>query len=392
MANINDYVDWRGDLSYTASPFNEVDNLIFSQLVYIDFREVITDGGEMTLREVGRLINELHPQGIKPMGLMRTALMNDLLNKCAASERFGNVRIAMPECCLDEESQEQFAATVFIVNDDLMYIAFRGTDQTLVGWKEDFNMAFICPVPSQLRAVAYVERAAVAYPECRIICGGHSKGGNLAVYSSAYCKEGSDRITAIYNNDGPGFPEDAALAEEIDRIAPRIISLVPQGSVVGMLLEHREAYSVVKSAQHGILQHDAFSWDVMGAELIHLTVRSKQSIIIDKALTDWINSMSVSEREAFVSALYEVLSATDAVKLSDLTSESMRILKSIKNMDPHTRELMVKAIKALRDSTYRSAKEIFEADKQGSRQLPDKGRKADNVIILPMKGDGDASE
>lgn len=356
MANILDYLDWRGDLSFASSPFNDVDSVILSQLAYIEFSDV-TDGGGITLNEAAKALLVKYPDGVIPKGLMRAKEMNTLLIKASVSKRFRNAVVFMPQSLIDTEKNEQFAAMTFILGDGNMYVAFRGTDQSVVGWKEDFNMSFISPVPSQPDSVTYLESVASLRGE-NIFTGGHSKGGNLAMYSAAFSRGVSDRILRIYNNDGPGFPESVVSCEEFDAILPKIISIVPQGSVVGMLLEHREVYSIVKSSQRGLLQHDCFSWEVMGRELVTLPSRNSESKLVDSTLSEWLTAMTDEERGTFVNALCEVLTATEAQTLSALSSDGIKLIKSIRGLDQHTKEVLNKALRELREQAKRSAKEF----------------------------------
>ena len=216
-------------------------------------------------------------------------------------------------------------------------------------------MGFISPVPSQPESVDYLERVASLRDES-IITGGHSKGGNLAVYSAAFSNGLSDRILKIYNNDGPGFPESVVMRDEFDAILPKVISIVPQGSVVGMLLEHREAYSIVKSSQKGLLQHDCFSWEVMGSSTVKLRSRSAESRLVDTTLSEWLTAMTPDERSTFVNALYEVLSATEAQTLSDLSADGIKLIKSFRGLDQHTKDVLNKALRELKEQARRTAK------------------------------------
>lgn len=368
MNNILNYIDWRGDLTFQASPFNEVDNLIMSQLVYMNFSEVMGNETktEVELSQVAEDLIKLHPDGIVSCGLMNLKDMYDLLKKAGSSRRFGSMKLFFPRSCFDEENQEQFYAITFITDDSTVYVAFRGTDQTLIGWQEDFNMGFICPVPSQLEAAEYLSDIAGLRSET-LITGGHSKGGNLAVYSAAFAKNmPQSRISCIYSNDGPGFPENIIKMSEYTAIVPKVRHIIPQGSIVGMLLEHGSDYSVVKSTQHGISQHDCFSWEVMGNSLIKLDERDNSSIIVDKTLSQWITSLSDTERKSFVSSLFEVLSLSGAQKLEELPGDAVKLLKGIKTLEPQTKEVLVRAVKELKEQAIIAAKQFYIENRQSS--------------------------
>lgn len=365
MTNIIDYIEWRGDLTPSASPFNEVDCLVLSQLAYVEFAEVMKDEG-ITLAEAARELFMRYPRGIVPHGLMQPKLVNQLLAKAARSERFGSMTVLAAENKFDDDlSKEQFAAVTFTGADGKAYVCFRGTDHTIAGWQENFNMAVLDSIPAQLDAVAYIERIAERLDE-PIIALGHSKGGNLAVYAAVFASLPCERIERVFNFDGPGFSEAVAANERFAPMLPKITSIVPQGSVVGMLLEHREKRFVIKSAEKGLLQHDGFSWIIRGAKFVELKFRNTESMLIDKTLSDWISGMNQKELETFASSLYELLSGTKAQTLDELPRDTLKLIKKLRDLDSETRDFLARALKVLREQALRSAKETALERIQGT--------------------------
>ncbi|MBQ7375571.1 MAG: DUF2974 domain-containing protein [Clostridia bacterium] len=344
-----DYLSWRGDLSFEAVPLCEVDSLILSILAYIDFtnfvrEEPATEKKPPVLLTVTKDFLRAQNGAIPNMGLIIPKETVTLLARAAKTPRFGLTR---PFCYVNkicDEEQKQFSAISFSLGDKDTFIAFRGTDDTLVGWKENFNMSFMHPVPAQREAVEYLESIA-ARTEGKIYLGGHSKGGNLAVYAATKASESTrERIVAVYNNDGPGFDAEFIHGEDYKTIKDRIYTLVPQSSVVGMLLEHEESYTVVKSRLSGLLQHNGFSWEVMGGSFIRLDSISEESKLIDGSLHEWLEQMSVEEREAVVDSLYEALSAQGAKTLSDLGADKKKIVKAWSAMDNEARNQVRKCV------------------------------------------------
>ena len=344
-----DYLSWRGDLSFEAVPLCEVDSLILSILAYIDFtnfvrEEPATEKKPPVLLTVTKDFLRAQNGAIPNMGLIIPKETVTLLARAAKTPRFGLTR---PFCYVNkicDEEQKQFSAISFSLGDRDTFIAFRGTDDTLVGWKENFNMSFMHPVPAQREAVEYLESIA-ARTEGKIYLGGHSKGGNLAVYAATKASESTrERIVAVYNNDGPGFDAEFIHGEDYKTIKDRIYTLVPQSSVVGMLLEHEESYTVVKSRLSGLLQHNGFSWEVMGGSFIRLDSISEESKLIDGSLHEWLEQMSVEEREAVVDSLYEALSAQGAKTLSDLGADKKKIVKAWSAMDNEARNQVRKCV------------------------------------------------
>lgn len=347
MANLMDYLDWRGDLTLGQSPFNEVDNLILAELSFVDFSGIVPAPGEgesVPLAEAAESFFARFPEGEAiDMGVLVPAAIPEMLKKMAASRRFGEMGLNCFTDHLDVGRGEQFAALTIETGDGLVYLSFRGTDDTLAGWKEDFELACMPEVPAQKKALDYVRGVAGQYPRRRLRLGGHSKGGNLAVYAGVFCPASVQRrIEAVWSNDGPGFHEDLLDLPEHRRLVERIYSIVPKSSVVGMLLEHEEDYAVVDSDQLGFMQHDGFSWQVMGDRFVTLRQVTRQARLSDMALREWVHGMPVERREKFVSALFDVLSASGAVTLKDLKADSFKaagaMVRAMKDLDKETRD------------------------------------------------------
>ena len=347
MANLLDYLDWRGDLTLEQSPFNEVDNLILAELSFVDFKDIVPAPGageSVNLREAAEAFFAKFPEGEKiDMGVLVPDAIPDMLRKMADSRRFGDMKLNCFVDHLDVGKGEQFAALAVETGDRTLYLSFRGTDDTLAGWKEDFELACMPEVPAQKKALDYVRDVARQFPRKKLRLGGHSKGGNLAVYAGVFCPESVQRrIIAVWSNDGPGFHTDLLDLPEHQRVAERIYSIVPKSSVVGMLLEHEEDYTVVDSDQLGFMQHDGFSWQVMGNHFVTLRQVTRQAHLSDQELRKWVHGLSVEQREAFVSAMFDVLTASGAVTLTDLKDDSFKavgaIIKAMKDLDKETRD------------------------------------------------------
>lgn len=368
MANILDYLDWRGDLSLRAAPFNEVDNLIIAELSFIDFSGIVPAYPRRnipTLRYAAERYFTYHAHRAEEMGvLVPGGNIVELMRKMAASVRFAEMRLLSYVNLVDEEREMQFAALTVELSPRLIYVAFRGTDDTLVGWKEDFNMGFMTPVPAQEEARTYLDTLLRRYPLAYFMVGGHSKGGNLAVYASAYAEESLQRrIIAVYNNDGPGFGETLLETEEHRRIEDCIRTIVPESDVVGMLLNHEEHYSVVKSDQKVLLQHDGFSWQVKGAAFEHLSDISREGHLVDKTLRGFAAGLTREQREKFADVLYDILTASDARTLNDLQKGKWRsvsaMLRAHRELDEESRELLNYTLRLLFREGARSIKDAL---------------------------------
>jgi hypothetical protein len=381
MPNIFDYLTWRGDLSFEQAPFNTVDNLILSQLSYLPFDGIVPPPGgkeSISLGEAAeRLLPFLEKAGKDPAGgdqfpltaqstlIAQSRLMAqspifkndpDFLKLLLRAERFRNLRLRGYVNHIDISQEEQFSALTIGCSRRLSYIAYRGTDNTLVGWKEDFNMCFKPAIPAQLEAVSYLEGMA-RQVRGNVYLGGHSKGGNLAIYAAAFCKEKTQRrIIGIFSNDGPGFHAQVINSGGYRAIRGKINSLVPQSSVIGMLLERGDDYTVVKSVENGLKQHDLYSWEVGCNDVVRLDRLDKQSRFIDQTLKEWIGGLDYLQRERFIEALYEILSSTEARSRRDLGARRLKnmgvMIQSLGNTDPQTKDLIFKTLSAL----FRAAK------------------------------------
>lgn len=348
MQNIIDYLDWRGDVPFSAAPFNPVDNLILSQFSYISL-DGIAPG---TMREVvSELIKlgRVHDNNLK------------LSKRLAESRRFGSARVSHSMELFDPKLEMQFGALVVDTDDGATCVAFRGTDATLVGWKEDLNMSFSEEVPSQGAAVQFLNDGLRENTRpLRVM--GHSKGGNLAVYASAMCRRDvQDRIVAIYNNDGPGLCDSVMSSEGYARIESRVSTFVPQSSVVGMLMNHTENYQVIHAyGAEGIEQHDPYVWDTRRDNFVCEGGLRRGSLYTDRAIKEWLKDISNEKRKEFIDAIYSVLQATHAHTVSDLTSSwarsSVAVISAMGKLEPETRKHIHAVIGAL-ISSY--AKTIF---------------------------------
>ena len=358
-ANIIDYVAGERE-SFQSKPFTAVDSLVLSQLSYLHFDGIVPGSvheAPITLREIAR-------DGI-PEALFREVRDSEsnrrLFAALAQSPRFCRIGLAFYLNRLDFETEKQFSAVTCLPGDGTVYVAYRGTDATFVGWKEDFNMAFLTPVPSQQEGAAYLNVVGRKFP-CGIRVGGHSKGGNIAVYSSAACDpEVQGRIAEVFSHDGPGFREEFLQSPQYARIRDRIRKTLPQSAMVGMLLQHSERYSVVKSNRIWLMQHDPFSWTVENGDFVSMGTVRNSAMFMNETLNSWADSLDDQRREAFINALYEVIKATDAKTIYDLTDRwqerAVAALEAVRGMDEETRSFVLQTIGLLFHLAIRNLRE-----------------------------------
>ncbi|GMO38846.1 MAG: DUF2974 domain-containing protein [Termitinemataceae bacterium] len=357
MPNVFDYLEWRGDLSFKTSPFNAVDNIIFSIMSYFVMDGVVPETFDPQQIGLPTAIKKMLQQIKKHPAVRRNYLFGDdqinLLYALEKAERYHDIYLSSYVNKFDVKKQMQFSALTFTATDCPPYIAYRGTDTTIVGWKEDFNMICDKAVPAQLEAVDYLEKKAQALKGDFNI-GGHSKGGNLAVYAAAFCnKKLQNRINAIYNNDAPGFFKETTERKEYKQIEPKICTYIPQDSVVGLLFEHQKNYSVVKSTETGIMQHNPFSWQVTKNNLAIQKSVTENSLFLNETLMKWLDSMDKDTRRHFINTLFDVLNKTNVNSIPDFTDNWLKntavLIKSMSELDKETKIMLNKTFSMLFD-------------------------------------------
>lgn len=316
MADLFDYLHWRGDLSFSQVPPGPVDALIFSALSYLTFGGSVAAHPDIpiTLRDASEEFFREPDQSDR----CRVKTDLSLLMAAAETERFGNTRLIQFRDILIPEEDTQFAAITFLLDNRTAFLAFRGTDYSLAGWKEDFNMSFQESVPAQRLAVEYTRDIARRFA-IPLYLGGHSKGGNLAVFAGVKSDSAiRKRICEIYNHDGPGFTDYVMKDPAYLEIVPRIRTIIPQSSVIGMLLEHEEPYTVIKSKQIGLLQHDFYSWELDGPEFVPMEEVTGSSKFLDMTIKSWFSGMTGEERNEIVDAVFDLLSIGGANCVFDI--------------------------------------------------------------------------
>lgn len=385
---VADYLTWRGDIPFSVDPFNEVDNLVLCIISYINFRrfpELLTRNPReaVSLRDICQKLTQEDEQ----LGLSQLSYI-PVAQQAAQTERFAGTRMFAFEDRSDQETQ--FAAVTFLLPDKSVFVAFRGTDTSLVGWKEDFNMSYLSAVPAQIRAAAYTEEIAAACPDRGLRIGGHSKGGNLAAWAAIHIPAPlQDRLLAAYNNDGPGFSHDMVDSAAYRRVADKLHTYIPESSIVGILLEHAEDYAVIDSSNRSIMQHEPMSWNVEGPRFVHLGQRSPMGKVSDDLLRQWIGSMTPQEREQFTDALFDILSMSGKTRtLEDLRAGGLAkmaaLLKQYNGADEKDKKIITEIFRRLASDVKG---EMKKAAGEGLKTAEKGLSGVKNVITGLTKGD-----
>lgn len=353
--NIIEYVRWRGDLSFEQSPFNEVDAIVFAQLSYNKIEGLMHSDFDspLTLKAVAARLKKAKDYHERTdLGAMLNPQSVELLWHCADSARFGDVEVSAFRAINNKESCEQFGGVTFTFGNSTV-VALRGTDDYFIGWKEDCNISYQRPIPSQAESLQYFIEAAEHYKDNKLYVTGQSKGGNLALYVGVMApSELKERIVNVYNFDGPGFPQDFFETDEYAEIKSKVLTYYPEYDVVGMFFKHDSNYIIMKSDQKGILQHDTMSWQSEGPCLVRGKDFTKESKIFEKSINQWADKLSDEEKQEFIDGLFSILLAPgyDTVlefKNNFLISSS-KMLETYAKMDKKTKTNIHQVIVALK--------------------------------------------
>ena len=360
MSTIFDYLDHVTYDSIYDRPFKELDVLALTELTYLPFNRIVPQGDttniEVRLSDAAALVDQT-------TNFIVTDQHLQLVDELATSKRFKNIKLLNYVDEYDPDVQKQFAAMTYRLTMDVYLVVFRGTDDTLIGWKEDFHMTYMDHVPSQRRAASYLQHVMKEFPKWRFLVAGHSKGGNLAAYACSYLPDYLfERVDAIYSYDAPGLNKAIIETEGYQRTSPKIHRFVPQGSIVGMMLEVPEPATIVKSrAFGGFAQHDAFTWMVEKDGFVTLDQTSPDSQQMDQTIKQWVQEVPDSQLKKFFDTFFGLFLDTGITSINDLMnlknfSKIKEIFQNAQDLDPTEREMLERLAKQLIDTRVQAWK------------------------------------
>ena len=374
MKNIIDYVKEYGSHTFSEQPLNEVDALVLSQLAYLNYEPFVP-----TLEEYNAPVSIQgiyhHPDKERVLdGYWYREENMALFTAAVKSVRFGSLKLNYYVNIVNEDKEVQFSAVTYVLDDKNAFIAYRGTDATIIGWKEDLNLAFSKPVYSQQLSVKYMEQVA-NYIGGDFYAGGHSKGGNLAMYAAMNCCEDArENLLRVYSNDGPGFRPEILEVGNYEAIKERAVKFIPRSSVVGVLLESQNYYEVVESGSIGMLQHNSFSWKVEGTSFVRAKNMKDSKAFWDAAMNEWILSLSEEELHSFIDTFYHVVSASEAKDVFQLGANWKKSMQgmgeAMREIDEETAKAIGKMILALFETAREMAKaEVAERGQEVTKEV-----------------------
>lgn len=341
MANLFDYLEWRGDLPLDKIPFCELDAAVMTRLSYLPLDVVVSAdfAQTITLGEAAeRALATKKPSDYLWKG---DDQLMQIIKDCG---RYQNLKLSGFVNRIDEKTTMQFGALIIELEEGLRFLSYRGTDKSLVGWQEDFNLFYEFPVPSQTEALRYFE-AAYAALGGKWLLGGHSKGGNVAIYTASFCGEAArESVRAIYNMDGPGIEPEHLADSAFEQIRERTVTYMPQSSVIGKMFGHEDKCVVVQSVEHNLWQHDLYTWMIERDQFVKIPATNKTSAFFDQTLTSFVGEMTHEERQQFVEGLFNLLKSTEHETFDELAEKWLKsggkILKSFTRLDSSTRSMI----------------------------------------------------
>ena len=358
MANIFDYLtDVQYDSFYDI-PLNELDVLALTELTYLSFDNLLDESDNRLLDVATRVPRDIN--------VLTNKERLQLLDQLSTHKRFKNSKLSNFVNDIDEELQKQFAAMTYRLNLDTYLIVFRGTDDSIIGWKEDFHMTYMKEIPAQKHALEYLEDFFTQHPKQKVMVAGHSKGGNLAVYAASQIQpELQEKISAVYTYDAPGLQAELTETTGYQEVIPKIHRFVPQDSVIGMMLEVPDTPTVVKStALGGIAQHSTFSWLTEGHHFVQLEAISSESLQIKDTLKEWVDSVPDEELELYFDLFFGTILESGISSINELSSKNAiehvrQLVSQAQTLEPEQVEILKNLTQLLLDARFQAWKNHF---------------------------------
>ena len=360
MADLFDYLLWRGDLDFVQSPFNKIDALLLAQISYSKVDGLLSDSFNhaKTLSQLSKDIKSASDYKERlNVGVLINNRVTELLDKCSKTNRFKDMKVCGYRSIFNQEDAEQFSGFCFLYGKkwEQKAVVLKGTDDTLVGWHEDFDLSWKEEIPSQRDSLKYFADVCHHFKSGKITLIGHSKGGNLVVNTAAKCGEKLQRrIADVYNFDGPGFSAAFFESDDFMRVETKIHSYFPSFSLVGVVFSHQKNFTIVQSSASAAWQHDMLTWNILGIDFETAKDFTKESKAFCRNLNAWLEKLSVEQKRNFVDAMFSMADATGASSLTQLKNDnkiavSGKILSVVTSMDKETRSEVFKIISLLTD-------------------------------------------
>lgn len=379
MKNMLDYIKEFGHVSFEERVFSEIDALVLTELEYLPLEKVVPsdENGEnfVTVKEIAEYMQEHKQELFDENPMMITQERHEVSQVIADAPRFQSLKFFGVVSVWDKDTTKQFAAVTVEVEPSVRLVVFRGTDETLIGWKEDFLMTYSPLVAAQTDAKEYLAKQASLF-DGDLMVSGHSKGGNLAIYAAATQEEDVQlRIVDIFCFDSPGLYRSVLETKGYQNIVPLAMRYIPQDSLVGLMLESEVPYVIVKSNATGAMQHSAMTWEIEDGQFIKMEKLTKNSQLNDQTLKKWTESVSDEEFELFWNVFFELLFSVGIDTVNDLYGQFMHyvqeFLKAAGDMDEEKRELLTRIALLLVSTRFEVWKDSLDMSEMVPFELPE---------------------
>lgn len=379
MKNMLDYIKEFGHVSFEERAFSEIDALVLTELEYLPLEKVVPsdENGEnfVTVKEIAEYMQEHKQELFAENPMMMTEERHEVSQVIADAPRYQSLKFFGVVSVWDKDTTKQFAAVTVEVEPSVRLVVFRGTDDTLIGWKEDFLMTYSPLVAAQTDAKEYLAKQASLW-DGDLMISGHSKGGNLAIYAAATQEEDVQlRIVDIFCFDSPGLYRSVLETKGYQNIVPLAMRYIPQDSLVGLILESEVPYVIVKSNATGAMQHSAMTWEIEDGQFIKMEKLTKNSQLNDQTFKKWTESVSDEELELFWNVFFELLFSVGIDTVNDLYGEFMHyvqeFLKAAGNMDEEKRELLTRIALLLVSTRFEVWKDSLDMSELVQFEMPE---------------------
>ena len=374
MGNLITYVQQYGNQTFEDKSLTDIDVLILTEIAYLPFDEIVPKSFDVTeaisLEQLGKEFAKVQEKLQEHNPFMITSERIQLLEIVSESQRYKEIKVFGFMNDIDDELTKQFAAVCYQWEEHTRWIIFRGTDESLTGWKEDFMMTYSDLIPAQTDAIEYLRKQAELF-EGNLSISGHSKGGNLSLYASAMQEEAiQNRIHKIYCWDSPGVHRSILDTEGYQRVVSKAKRYIPQDSIVGLMLESQVPYHIIESQGSGISQHSALMWNIEEDHFVELTELTRNSQLTDQTFKQWTEVVSDEDLKLFFDTFFELIFEMGVETVNDVYYNfrmyMQKFFEKAYQMDPEKREVLLRVGHLLFQIRY----EIWKENLSFSVELP----------------------
>lgn len=361
MENVLQYLKWRGDILFEERAFNEIDALVFSLMSYIEWDEVV-DGKTISLNNACQKYLDIHTEEEMTLTYAYSLQIIDFIKLLPHIPRYQNIQLKRYVSVLDEDKEAQFAAITILLDNKAVFVSYRGTDSSILGWKEDFEMTYQDMIASHQMAVDYLKEAyqdvvkekkmfGFQYGKNTVdlYLGGHSKGGNLAMYTAICCENMQEYIKQVYSFDGPGFKEEFYLNHDYKSVIERIRNYVPISSIIGRLMTHKEKYVIFNGYDNGLQQHDGFYWKIDSDHFDYVNDFDQESHKTMEYIDSILLSKTDEEKKKFITLIFKILNDLKINNITDFAEitikQSLKGFKELSTMSSEDGKILLEFLR-----------------------------------------------